>query len=129
VTGRARTILVIEDDRYLRRSEEVMLRRHGDIVVSAEDGEAGLRMARDRLPDLILLDLVMPKIQGFEVLRQLKADPATRDIPVLVLSNLGQERDRQAMLGAGAMEYYVKAEMTLDQLADIVDRALMAHAK
>jgi CheY-like chemotaxis protein len=126
---RPRTILVIEDDRYLRRSEEVMLRRHGDRVVSAEDGEAGLRMARELLPDLILLDLVMPKVQGFEVLRQLKADVATKDIPVIVLSNLSQDHDRAATLKAGASEYYVKANLTLDELADIVDRALGALVK
>ena len=120
------TILLAEDDRFLRRAAEVTLRRRGYAVTTAADGEEALRLARADLPDLILLDLLMPKVQGFEVLRALKADPSTRGIPVIVLSNLSQPKDRDATVAAGALEHLVKAHLSLDELADSVGRALEA---
>jgi len=79
-------ILLVEDDRFLRRACEASLRQRGFTVVPAMDGEEGLRLARGETPDLILLDLLMPRLPGIEVLRALKADAATKGIPVLVLS-------------------------------------------
>jgi len=117
-------ILLAEDDRFLRKAAEVMLRKRGHTVTVADDGEAALRLAQDELPELILLDLIMPKIQGFEVLRTLKADPATCNIPVIVISNLSQDADRQTTLEAGAVAYLVKANLSLDDLAGAVERAL-----
>ena len=76
-----------EDDRFLRKATETTLRRRGFTVYSAADGEEALRMSRDEKPDAILLDMIMPKLQGFEVLRTLKADPDTARIPIIVLSN------------------------------------------
>ena len=118
------TILLAEDDRFLRRAAEVTLRRRGYAVSTAGDGEEALRLARAESPDLILLDLLMPKVQGFEVLRALKADPGTREIPVIVLSNLSQPKDRDATVAAGALEHLVKAHLSLDELANVVGRAL-----
>jgi len=117
-------ILLAEDDRFLRKAAGGMLRKLGHTVITAEDGEEALRMARAELPELILLDLIMPKIQGFEVLRALKADPATRDIPVIILSNLGQDADRQTTLKAGAAGYLVKVNLSLTELGAAVDRAM-----
>ncbi len=94
----SRRILLAEDDRFLRRAAEATLKRVGHTVLTAADGEEALAKARTERPDLILLDLIMPRLQGFEVLRLLKADPATADIPVIVLSNLGQDRDVQQAL-------------------------------
>jgi CheY-like chemotaxis protein len=117
-------ILLAEDDRFLRKAAAGMLRKLGHTVIAAEDGEEALRLARAELPDLILLDLIMPKIQGFEVLRSLKADPATCGIPVIVLSNLGQDTDVHTTLEAGAAEYLVKVNLSLTELAAAVGRAM-----
>ncbi len=107
--GANRRILLAEDDRFLRKAAEATLRQHGFSVVTAVDGEEALRLALAEAPALILLDLIMPKIQGFEVLRALKANPATAAIPVIVMSNLGQPHDVQQALEAGAATYLIKA--------------------
>ena len=111
-----RRILLAEDDRFLRRAAEAALKRAGFTVLAAADGEEALRMARAEKPDLVLLDLIMPKLQGFEVLKALKADPGTATIPVIVLSNLGQDGDVQRALEGGAVAYLVKANLSLDEL-------------
>ncbi len=109
-------ILVVEDDRFLRKAAEAALRRQGFTVLVAADGEEGLRVARSELPDLVLLDLIMPGLQGFEVLKLLKADAATSAIPVIILSNLGQDSDVKEAMDAGAVDYLVKANLALDTL-------------
>jgi CheY-like chemotaxis protein len=111
-----RRILLAEDDRFLRKAAETALKRRGFTVIPAVDGEEALRLARAEAPDLILLDMIMPKMQGFEVLRSLKGDPATAGIPVLILSNLGQDSDVQQALEAGAAGYFVKANLSLQDL-------------
>jgi CheY-like chemotaxis protein len=121
---RAGRVLLAEDDRFLRRAAEATLKRAGYTVLTAADGEEALAKARAERPDLVLLDLIMPRLQGFEVLRLLKADPATAGIPVIVLSNLGQEMDVQQALAAGAVAYYVKANISLHDLASRVDELL-----
>jgi CheY-like chemotaxis protein len=108
-------ILLVEDDRFLRKAAEATLRRHGFAVSAAADGEEALLRAREG-PDLILLDLIMPKLQGFEVLRILKQDPTTKQIPIVVLSNLGQESDVQQALQGGAVAYFIKANLSLQEL-------------
>ncbi len=110
--------------RFLRRAAEAFLRRHGLEVLTAADGEEALRIARTERVDLILLDVVMPKLQGFEVLSALKQDDATAHIPVLVLSNLGQERDVAQAKALGAVAFLVKAHLSLQELVDRVDAAL-----
>ena len=121
---RARRVLLAEDDRFLRRAAEARLRRHGLEVLTATDGEEALRLARAEPLDLILLDVVMPKLQGFEVLKALKQDEATAHIPVIVLSNLGQERDVAQAKALGALAFLVKAHLSLQDLVDRVDAAL-----
>jgi CheY-like chemotaxis protein len=112
-------VLLVEDDRFLRRAAEATLRKGGFAVTVAVDGEEALNLVRTVSPDIILLDLIMPKIQGFEVLRRLKEDPDTRDIPVVVLSNLGQDSDLERATAAGAVGYLVKSNLSL---ADLVTR-------
>jgi CheY-like chemotaxis protein len=119
---RRRRILIAEDDRFLRKAAEVTLSRLGYTVFTAVDGEEALRIAGEELPDLVLLDLIMPKMQGFQVLRTLKSMPETRNIPVIVLSNLSQERDRRTAILDGAVNYLVKANLSLDELAETVQR-------
>ena len=120
----ARRVLLAEDDRFLRRAAEARLRRHGLEVLTAVDGEEALRIARAERLDLVLLDVVMPKLEGFEVLKLLKEDEATASIPVIVLSNLGQERDVAQAKTLGAVAFLVKAHLSLQDLVDRVDAAL-----
>jgi DNA-binding response OmpR family regulator len=120
-------ILVVEDDRFLRKAAEAALRRHGFAVLTAADGEEGLRVARSELPDLVLLDLIMPGLQGFEVLKLLKQDAATSAIPVVILSNLGQDMDVKNAMEAGAVDYLIKANLALDALVARVTALLEAR--
>ena len=121
-------ILLAEDDRFQRKAAEASLRRSGYVVIAAADGEEALRLARSEAPDLILLDLIMPKLQGFEVLRALKQDPATAGIPVIVLSNLSQDRDVQQAIEGGAAAYVVKANLSLKELVKKVQETLRPPA-
>jgi DNA-binding response OmpR family regulator len=112
----ARRVLLAEDDRFLRKAAETALKRQGFTVLPPVDGEEALRTARAEAPHLILLDLILPKMQGFEVLRALKADPGTAAIPVIILSNLGQDSDVKQAMEAGAAGYFVKANLSLQDL-------------
>jgi CheY-like chemotaxis protein len=125
--ARARLILLAEDDRFLRKAADTALRRHGFSVVTATNGEEALEALRTMKPDLILLDLIMPKVQGFEVLRSVKENPATAHIPVIVLSNLGQEGDVKRAMESGATAYFVKANLTLEEMVTQVESVLAAH--
>jgi len=121
-------VLVVEDDRFLRRACEASLRQRGFAVVAAVDGEEGLRLARAEAFDLILLDLLMPKLSGVEVLRALKGDAATRPIPVLVLSNSSRQQDIDEVMRLGAVGYLVKANLSLQELGDRVAALLQGPA-
>jgi two-component system phosphate regulon response regulator PhoB len=123
-----RRVLLAEDDRFLRKAAETALKRHGFTVVAAVDGEEALRLARAAPPDLVLLDLIMPRMQGFEVLRALKADPATAPIPVVILSNLGQDGDMKHAMDAGAAGYFVKANLSLQDLVKRVGELVAERA-
>ena len=109
-------ILLVEDDRYLRLACAAGLKRAGFAVLTAEDGEQALTVARAERPDLILLDMLMPKLSGIEVLRTLKAEEPTRAIPVLVLSNSSRERDVEEAMRLGAVGYWVKSNLSLEEL-------------
>jgi CheY-like chemotaxis protein len=120
----ARRVLLAEDDRFLRRAASAGLRQRGFTVLTAEDGEQALTVARAERPDLVLLDLIMPKLQGFEVLKALKRDPATTHIPVIVLSNLGQDQDMSQAMTLGAVAYFIKAHLSLHELVQKVTEVL-----
>lgn len=100
-------ILLVEDSKPIRRENEVALHKAGYEVICAVDGESAVRFAQEQKPDLVLLDMILPKMSGPEVLQHLKSDPATADIPVVVLSSLS-EKNRQKLLEAGAEEYLEK---------------------
>lgn len=117
-------ILLAEDDRILRKAGEVSLRKKGYEVIAAVDGEDALAKARDHRPDLVLLDVMMPKMNGFEVLHALKGEPGIRDIPVIMLTNLEQPADIKRAADAGAHSYLVKSNMNLDELAARIKEAL-----
>ena len=102
-------ILYIEDEKFFADTLNKLLSHAGYTVTIAEDGEKGLAVAKSEKPDLILLDIILPKVDGKEVLRQLKDDGETKGIPVIVLSNLNSEDDVKNMTKLGALHFYVKA--------------------
>src|SRR5215831_18589789 len=120
-------ILLAEDDRILRKAGETALRNKGYEVVAAIDGEDALAKAREAPPDLVLLDVMMPKVHGFDVLRGLKGDPRLRDIPVIMLTNLEQPSDMRRAADGGASGYLVKSNLDLDVLAIKVAEALASR--
>lgn len=117
-------IVAIEDERVLAKALSVELLSAGFTVVTAEDGAAGLALIKAELPDLVLLDLVLPKMSGFDVLQAVKADPKTKNIPVIILSNLGQDEDRTKGLALGAVDYYVKSSTDLEVLTEKIKQLL-----
>jgi len=108
-----KSILLVEDSRFLRRANERVLAKAGYEVVTAADGEEALQLARTSVPDLILLDMLLPKLGGPEVLRALRSDPATAAIPVVVLSSLPQTNEKK-LKGEGAVAYFEKSRLDLD---------------
>jgi CheY-like chemotaxis protein len=123
------TILLAEDNKFLRRTAEATLNRHGFTVLTASDGEEALKLAESNEPDLILLDVVMPKMNGFDVLRVLKREPATSAIPVIVLSNLEQQNDIATARELGAAGFWVKANVGLEELVERIQSALAESSK
>ena len=111
-------ILFIEDESALQRAASQVLTEEGFQVLSALDGELGLELARKEAPDLILLDLIVPKKSGFEVLEELKKDPATKNIPVVILSNLEGSSDVERAISAGATTYLVKTNYRLGEVVE-----------
>lgn len=129
-------ILLVEDSKFLRIATERALARAGYAVSSAVDGEQALEFARERMPDLILLDMLLPKMSGPEVLKALKKDPATAEIPVVVLSGLSQ-KNATRLQGDGAFAFLEKADLALEKgsqalltaLDDIIKRLPAARAQ
>ena len=116
------TILLVDDSRLLRAANHRALLRAGYDVIDAEDGQRGLELAQERLPDLILLDMMLPKVSGPEVLRTLKNDPRTNLIPVIVLSALSH-KNKEKLEHDGAAGYVEKSDDLLKN-----DSALLVQA-
>jgi len=102
-------ILLVEDDSFLASVYATKFELEGFSVFHAPDGEAGLEMAAKMQPSIILLDILMPKMDGFEMLHRLKMDPKLVNIPVVMLTNLGQKEDVERCLKEGAVDYLIKA--------------------
>jgi len=109
-------VLLIEDDKFLRTVLEKKLLNENIEVFSAVDGEEALEKLVSNKPDLILLDIILPKRSGFSILEEINKDPDLKQIPVLIISNLGQEEDIGKGLSLGAVEYFVKAKTSLEDL-------------
>jgi DNA-binding response OmpR family regulator len=120
----AKKILIVEDDRFLRELIVKKLSNEGYEVFEAVDGEQGMQKTKETKPDLILLDLILPGIDGFEVLTRKKDDPMIAAIPVIVLSNLGQKEDVEKGLGLGAVDYLIKAHFTPGEIIEKVRNIL-----
>ena len=119
-------ILLIEDDKFLRELIIQKLGREGYEVAEAPEGEVGLAKVKEEKPDLVLLDLILPGIDGFEVLSRMKKDPAISSIPVIILSNLGQRDDVQKGIDLGAEDYLIKAHFTPGEIIEKVKATLEA---
>ena len=117
-------ILFIEDESALQKTFGEVLKQEGYEMISALDGETGLRLAKSEKPDLILLDLILPKMPGFDVLKKLKEDNETKDIPVIVLTNLEDIKDVDRAIELGATTYLVKAKYSLEEIVEKIKNAL-----
>lgn len=120
----AKKILIIEDDRFLRELIVKKLVNEGYDTLEAIDGEQGLQKIKEEKPDLVLLDLILPGIDGFEVLAQKKDDASISGIPVVILSNLGQKEDIERGLNLGAIDYLIKAHFTPAEIIEKVRNIL-----
>lgn len=114
-TGKA-FILVIEDDKFLRELLVRKLASEGFDVQNAIDATAAYAILAQRKPTIILCDLILPEVSGFEILQHIKADPKVSDVPVIILSNLGQKEDTDRAMALGAKDFMVKANFTLDEI-------------
>lgn len=117
-------ILFIEDESALQRAVTSVLTHEGYQTFSAMDGEAGLQITHKEMPDLILLDLIIPKKDGFNVLAELKQDPTTARIPVIVLTNLEGSAEVERALTLGATTYLVKTNYKLEEVVEKIKSIL-----
>ncbi len=117
-------ILIIEDDPWLIRMYEEKLAREGFRVLKAVDGEEGLKLALEHKVDLILLDLLLPRVSGFEMLARLRQDESGKNIPVIALTNVAEVTEREKVLELGAKEYLVKAMQTPEEVVKCIRKYL-----
>ena len=111
-----KTILLVDDEQFIQVAYKAGLENAGYRVVAASDGDEALELLRSETPDLIMLDLIMPRIDGFEVLKSIQADPAFANVPVMVMTNLSQPSDEEEARRLGAVDFVVKAEASLNDV-------------
>ena len=117
-------ILFVEDEAALQEAFGGVLKRAGYQIIKALDGEIGARLAKSEKPDLIILDLVLPKLHGLEVLEKLKKDKETEDIPVIVLTNLERAEDIEKAIELGALTYLVKMQYNLTEVVEKIRKII-----
>lgn len=120
----AKKILIIEDDKFLRDLISQKLLKEGFEISQAADGEEGIKKIKEEASDLILLDLILPGIDGFEVLSQMKSDQKVSSTPVIILSNLGQKEDIEKGMQLGANDFLIKAHFTPGEIIDKIKNIL-----
>jgi len=113
-------VLIIEDDRFLVKAYQIKFTSAGFNIISATDGATGLDLARKELPSLVILDLMLPKMNGFEFLKAIKADEKTKHIPVITISVLGQSADYEKAISLGAEDYFIKTDHTIEEIVEKV---------
>lgn len=119
-----KTILIVEDDEVLLRALYLLFHEGEFTIASATDGETALRMTERLKPEIVLLDLLLPKMNGFDYLKDMKANPAVQNTPVIILSNLGDKESIEKAKGLGAMDYFIKSDTDLSILYDKVKKLL-----
>lgn len=112
----AKKVMIIEDDRFLSSLIKARLEKDGLNIIQAFDGEEALKLLKQIKPDVMVLDLIMPKVTGFEVLEAVSISPELNRIPVVILSNLAQDSDIEKAKSLGAIEYFVKVRVSIDDL-------------
>ncbi|MFA6389917.1 MAG: response regulator [Patescibacteria group bacterium] len=117
-------ILVIEDDSMLSSMYRMKLEDHGYQAFTASDGKTGLEIARKENPDLILLDIMMPMVDGFSVLAEMRSDSSLKKVPVIIMTNLGTNEDVEKGKKLGATDYIVKADVTPSQIVEKIQKYL-----
>src|SRR3989338_6731115 len=122
-------ILIIEDDPLMLRMYQKIFKFEGYEVTVASNGEEGIDQTRKEKPTLILLDIMMPKMNGLEVLDKLKNDPATKKIPIVMLTNLAGSHDAEKALTLGAVKYIVKSEFDPKQVTNMVKEILAGYTR
>ncbi|MEK7624450.1 MAG: response regulator [Patescibacteria group bacterium] len=119
-----KNILLVEDEQFLANLLKIRLEKEGFIVHHAAEGQEALNFIKELKLDLILLDIILPKLSGFEILEAIRADSRLQDIPVMIISNLGQENDISRGQSLGAVEYIVKATVSIDELIGQIKKNL-----
>ena len=117
-------ILIIEDDVTISLMYKVKFEADGFIVLTADNGASGVEMAKEEKPDLILLDVILPQLDGFSVLEEIKRSAGTKNIPVVVLTSLGTAEDQEKGIKMGAVDYIIKASLTPAELSEKVSSIL-----
>lgn len=125
IKGRSKKIiLIVEDDEVLLRALYLNFHKNEYTIATATDGDTAVKMAQRLKPDLILLDLLLPKMNGFDVLKNIKSDPAVKDTPVIILSNLGDDSDIAKAKALGSVDYFVKSNVKLAELSEKIKSVL-----
>jgi len=114
----AKKIMIVEDDRFLSSLMKARLEKEGFVVAQAFDGEEAMEMLKQDIPSLIILDLVMPKVTGFEVLQMISITPLLDKVPVIIVSNLAQDSDIEKARQLGVKEYFIKVKVSIDDLIE-----------
>jgi len=123
IVGAAK-ILIIEDDRYISKMYQLKLSLDGFDVVVADNGRIGVEKVKEFRPDIILTDILMPEMDGFDVIKAVKADEELKSTPILIMSNLGQEDHIQKGLELGALGYIVKSQYTPSKVVEKIKEIL-----
>jgi CheY-like chemotaxis protein len=124
MANQKKKILIIEDDEFVRKLYREQLQHEGFDFVEATNGIEGVEKVKSEHPDLILLDLMLPKMNGFDALVEIKDDKTTKDIPIFVLSNLGQQSDMQIALALGTEDYLIKSDHRLSEVVKRIKKRL-----
>lgn len=119
-------VLVVEDDKFLGSAYRAKLSKSGFDVQLATDGEEAVQLLKDFTPDVILLDLVMPRKDGFATLAEIRTRPALKHVPVIVASNLGQKEDLDKAMALGASDFIIKSDVSMSEIIEHVNRLLAA---
>lgn len=117
-------VLIIEDDQRINKVFMAKLSLEGIEVITAISGQEGLRKIYSEEPDLVLLDIMLPEKSGFEILEEIKKDPKTKNIPVIILSNLGQEKEIKRGLELGAVDFLVKTDYSISEVTKKIKEIL-----
>ncbi len=120
----SKKVLIVEDDIHVSKVFQVQVEKAGFLSVVADDGEEALKIINAEKPDLVILDLMIPKKDGFEVLEEVRKNPVFEKVPIVIISNLGQDTDKARALGLGATEYLVKIDYSIQEIINKIKNYL-----